>query len=159
MVSIASYVAIENLLFVILIAFALSHRRHTGESGTVKMLPDSSKELVIDWYSRCLQQRPRSKYAILEDLPKMLGFGLHDDSFAYSTLDGEDNGDVYNELRTRGRDIQREEVWSIFGKLPRWEDQTRPELQDIVFEPDYPAGSYQQTRFHEMCRRDSCDSK
>ena len=72
-------------------------------------------------------------------------FGLHDDSFAYSTLDGAYNGGVstgwYFWPKVLAKGVA--DFWGV-GVMG---GELRPELQDEAFEDDYPANTqYKQAR-------------
>ena len=61
--------------------------------------------------------------------------GFHDDSFAYSTV-GETSWFFVPQMETAGAESRWQQV-IVGGEL-------RPELQTIIFEPDYTTGTYQQ---------------
>ncbi len=72
--------------------------------------------------------------------------GYHDDSFAYSTLDGEPNGGERKGWFFWPRVIDKGQT--DFWKTGVMGGETRPELQDEIFEPGYRAGTpYKQDFF------------
>lgn len=97
-------------------------------------LPDDACEKVVSWYASSfatthIQMRyPRaSAYAA--------GFGLHDDSFAYSTLDGAANGGEEESYFFWPRVVQYGHT--NFWKKGAMGGETRPEVQHEVFDPTY----------------------
>lgn len=103
-------------------------------------LPASTKDTIVSAFDAAfdqtqLQVRVPWPSAVSLERP----FGLHDDSFAYSTLDGDANGGddapwfFWPSVVAAGADA----VWrtgAMGGEL-------RPELQAEVFNDDYPAGT------------------
>jgi hypothetical protein len=106
----------------------------------VDVLPDSVRDKVIGWYAAAftktqLQMRyenPKSGY--------INKFGRHDDSFAYKTIDGES---YFFWPRTQAAGQEDFWKWGVMG------GETRPELQPIIFENWYPAGSPHKQDFME----------
>ncbi|KAL7565621.1 hypothetical protein ACA910_018982 [Epithemia clementina (nom. ined.)] len=73
---------------------------------------------------------------------KSVDFGLHDDSFAYSTVDSTVSWFFWSQVTAAGA--------TDFWKLGPMGGEVRPELQSTIFDPDYPAG----TPYHQdinMC--------
>lgn len=77
-------------------------------------------------------------------------FGLHDDSFAFATLDGEANGGVGvrwffwpKVVRAKYDDFWKEDAMSA---------ELYPALQDVIFENDYPRGTEYHQDFDECVR-------
>ncbi len=67
---------------------------HTYTNKDEGWIPATTKDLVVSWFSSAFkntQIQLRVPWSSALSLPK---FGLHDDSFAYSTLDGAANGGV-----------------------------------------------------------------
>jgi hypothetical protein len=67
---------------------------HTYTDKDEGWVPAATKDLVVSWFSSAFkntQIQLRVPWASALSLPK---FGLHDDSFTYSTLDGAANGGV-----------------------------------------------------------------
>jgi hypothetical protein len=65
---------------------------HTYTTKDEGWIPDATKNLVVSWLNASFsntQIQLRVPWSSAKSLPK---FGLHDDSFAYSTLDGAANG-------------------------------------------------------------------
>lgn len=109
-------------------------------------LADSTKELAASWFAgkfstTKIQLRYPKAYGMAAD------FGIHDDSFAFSTLDGDANGGVEKGWFTWPRVVE-------LGATDFWErapmgGETRPELQDIIFEDSYPARTENKQDFME----------
>jgi hypothetical protein len=71
---------------------------------------------------------------------------LSDGSFAYSTLDGAANGNVEQSWYFWNQ-VKDQNATNTFWKQSFMSGETRPEIQSIVFEPDYPAGTYERQDF------------
>jgi len=109
-------------------------------------LQDSTKELVASWYAAAfsatkIQLRYPRSYGMAAN------FGIHDDSFAYATLDGAANGGVVKGWFTWPQVV-------ALGATDFWErapmgGETRPELQDTIFEDSYPARTQNKQDFME----------
>jgi hypothetical protein len=107
-------------------------------------LPDSTKDAVSAWYLSAFTEtklQTRYPYAALYNT----GVGLHDDSFAHSTLDGDPNGGVYKSWYFWPRVLDNRFDQPPFWRTSVMGGETRPELQGTVFSPGYPAG----TAFHQ----------
>jgi hypothetical protein len=102
------------------------------------LLSSTTEEKVVSWYSNAFKQTQlqirsprRSAFAA--------GIGLHDDSFAYSTVDGNANGGqnvswfFWPKVKTSGE--------TTFWKKGVMGGETRPELQNQIFKPEYAAGT------------------
>lgn len=102
------------------------------------LLSEATEDRVVAWYAKAF-----TKTQMQVRTPRQSAFssgvGLHDDSFAYSTLDGAANG---------GQNVG----WFFWPKVKAigvtsfWRKgvmggETRPELQKSVFQPGYAAGS------------------
>lgn len=108
-------------------------------------VPESSKHLVTGWYANAFKTteiQVRYPFAPAYNAE----FGLYDGSFAFHTLDGDANGGV---------DHPEWYFWPLVEKSSQtdfWKKsvmggETRPELQQIIFQPDYPAGTYEKQDF------------
>lgn len=122
----------------------------TGDPSTDGWIPDSTKMAMIDVFDSAfqttqLQTRYAHWYAFGSN--QRQGFGLHDDSFAYSTIDE----GVYPTpmswfFWSQVESLGANEFWK-YGAMG---GEVRPELQSIIFDTDYPAG----TQYHQdfgMC--------
>eukprot|EP01052_Picozoa_sp_SAG31_P004429 SAG31_NODE_183_length_20987_cov_8.711078_13_plen_268_part_00 len=113
--------------------------RHTWPNDWI---PNETKEAVVAAFGTAFQQtQVQVRYPFSSATDR--GFGLHDDSFAYSTLDGEPNGGIDVDWFFWPKVVQAgaDNLWQtgvMGGEL-------RPELQETVFNPDYPAG----TEYHQ----------
>ena len=102
-------------------------------------IPDTSKDRVVAAFAgafRSTQLQVRTPWASAVGRAR---FGLHDDSFAYSTLDGAYNGGsavpwfFWPSVESAG--------WSHFWANGAMGGELRPELQSEVFQSNYPAGT------------------
>jgi hypothetical protein len=106
------------------------------------LISTSTMETVASWYNAAFQTI-RMQVCSPLDSAYAAGMGFHDDSFAYSTLDGAANGNVvvdwffYPRLQAAG--------YTDFWKRGVMGGETRPAIQATVFSPDYPAG----TEYHQ----------
>ena len=100
---------------------------------------------VADWYRDNFQTtKIQLRYPDKEYRP---GFGFHDDSFAYNTLDGEANGGVFKSWYFWPRVLSS--GVSDFWRTGPMGGETRPDIQDQVFEDSYPARTFQRQDFME----------
>lgn len=117
---------------------------HTFGLPDSQGIPAATKDRVIAAFSAAFSQtqvQVRVPWGAALTAGGVLG--LHDDSFAYSTLDGADNGGVmvpwffWPDVVAQGGDT----VWqraAMGGEL-------RPELQETIFNDNYPAS----TEYHQ----------
>lgn len=109
---------------------------HTYPDGG--LISDNTKDKVVAWYTKAftntkMQIRTPRRSAFTS------GVGLHDDSFAYSTLDGEANGGqnigwfFWPKVKAAGE--------TSFWRKGVMGGETRPEIQSSVFRPGYAAGT------------------
>jgi hypothetical protein len=107
-------------------------------------IPSGVGEKVVAWYAASY-----TKTQVQLRYPSSSGFsaglGLHDDSFAYETLDGQYNGGLVRSyffwpsvLRSGGGDSWKRAA--VGGE-------TRPEIQNEVFEPGYKSGTAYKQNF------------
>lgn len=107
--------------------------------------PTSTMERVSDWFAASF-----GKTKIQLRYPHKAfrtGFGLHDDSFAFQTLDGDSNGGVEKEWYFWPRTVS--EGHADFWKKAPMGGETRGHLQEEVFEPWYNARSFERQDFME----------
>jgi hypothetical protein len=109
---------------------------HTHEAFGI--LSDETIDKAVSWYRAAFKvTQLQARFPFASSYAAKIG--LHDDSFAYSTLDGPDNGNV-----TVG--------WFFWPKVTRagqtdfWKrsvmgGETHPEVQAEVFKPTYAAGT------------------
>jgi hypothetical protein len=106
------------------------------------LLSTATMDKVVGWYAAAFKT---TKLQVRNPLASAYaaGIGLHDDSFAFSTLDGAANGNInvdwffWPQVQTAGQ--------STFWKKAAMGGETRPELQATIFESGYQAGtSYNQ---------------
>jgi hypothetical protein len=104
------------------------------------LVPHESGESLIKWFAAAfkttqIQTRwPRAS-------AHAAGFGRHDDSFAYNTLDGADNGGYVAQWYF-WPDVTKYNQ-TDFWKRGSMGGETRGEIASDVFEDWYPAGSYE----------------
>jgi hypothetical protein len=112
--------------------------------GYEYLLPQSSLEQVISWYSKAFT---KTKLQLREPFQSAhaLGFGKHDDSFGYSTLDGPDNGGVKQEwfFWPEVVTLKQENFW----KVAPMGGEVRPELQASIFQSWYAKGTEKKQDF------------
>ena len=108
-------------------------------------LPESVKDTVSQWF---VQAFSKTRLLTRYPNPRLVGtdIGVHDDSFTYSTLDGEYNGGVKKSWFTWPDMIRSDltEQW----KIAVIGGETRPRTGP-VFSPDYPAGTEYNQDFDE----------
>ena len=107
-------------------------------------IPEYAKEMVVLWFQQAFQTtkiQVRYPYG-----PSLLAkYGLSDGSFAYNTLDGSANGGMNVSWYFWNQVIENNAT--SFWKYNFMSGETRPEIQDIVFDIDYPAGSFERQDF------------
>lgn len=107
-------------------------------------IPATTQQSVVDWYRAAFNTTKLQVRYPFEPAYEA-GFGLSDGSFAFETLGGDANGGIdhfyyfSNVVKSAGM----EDFW----RTRPMGGETRPEIQDIVFKPDYPAGAYQRQDF------------
>lgn len=107
-------------------------------------VPETTQHSVVDWYRAAFNTTKLQVRYPFEPAYEA-GFGLSDGSFAFETLGGDANGGIdhfyyfSNVVKSAGMDD--------FWRTGPMGGETRPEIQDIVFKPDYPAGTYQRQDF------------
>ena len=117
------------------------HTYTDGSGETEGWIPEAARELVVASYADAFSvTRLQVRYPHSPALEA--GFGLHDDSFAHSTLDGAANGgtDVGWFFWPQVRAAGAEDFWrhgAMGGEL-------RPELQAEVFSGGYSPGEFRQ---------------
>jgi len=116
---------------------------HTYPHG--EWVPEFAKEQLVEWYAAAFSKTHLSaRYPF--DPAYNNGYGYNDGSFAYHTLDNDVNGGVDNKSHYFWPIIQaagHQDFW-------RWAPmggEVRPEIQPIIFEPDYPAGTFERQDF------------
>jgi hypothetical protein len=108
-----------------------------------EILPEYVREQMVDWYASAftktkLQMRyadPKSAYE--------RRFGRHDDSFGATTIGGPSYYFWPQTVEAKQDDFW---TWGMMG------GETRPELQSIIFEESYQAGTESQQDFMECVR-------
>jgi len=96
--------------------------RHTYTDGsgiTESWIPSALKDVVVNQFNTAFSTTPlQTRYPW--PTASTFGFGLHDDSFAHSTLDGEANGGVITDWffwpqveSTQGFFVQSS-YWNVF---------------------------------------------
>ena len=119
----------------------------TGDPATDTWIPDATRMAVIDAYDDAfqttqVQARYIHWYAVGRE-----GFGLHDDSFAHSTIDegvygGSMDWFFWSQVVNAGA--------TDFWKLGAMGGELRPELQSTVFDDSYASGTQYKQDFG-MC--------
>lgn len=109
------------------------------------LVPEESKLKVTEWYAASFAQtHVLTRYPY--EPAYQAGFGYADGSFAYHTLDFDANGG-YNRSEYYFWPLVRDAGHSDFWRRAPMAGETRPELQPIIFEPDYPAGTFERQDF------------
>ena len=110
-------------------------------------VPDESKRKVTQWYQNAFSTtKIQVRYPAEASLNA--GFGLSDGSFAHHTLDGSANGNVEQSWYFWNK-VKDHNATDTFWKKSFMSGETRPEIQGNVFDPDYPAGTYERQDFME----------
>jgi len=111
------------------------HTYTDGSGITESWIPSALKDVVVNQFNTAFSTTPlQTRYPW--PTASTFGFGLHDDSFAHSTLDGEANGGVITDWF----------FWpqvESFSYTHFWESavmggEVRPELQSTIFTDAYP---------------------
>ncbi len=102
------------------------------------ILSQTTMDLAFGWYTQYFKKtKLQVRYPIAQ--AKGSGVGYHDDSFGFSTLDGASNGgEVVNWFFwPRVKNAGQTDFWKtgVMG------GETRPELQETIFESGYRAGT------------------
>jgi hypothetical protein len=109
-------------------------------------LSESVKDLAVTWFAKAfVQTKVQIRYPRRSAYDA--GFGFHDDSFAYETLDGAANGGFDRAWYFWNRFVN--EQTDDFWKHAPLGGETRVEVQHEIFEPDYPARTFQKQDFME----------
>jgi hypothetical protein len=101
------------------------------------LLPTSVLSQVIVWYKEAFEKTKLQIRGTFDSAYKS-GFGRHDDSFGYSTLDGKDNGGISRDWFFWPRTVAANQV--DFWKIGPMGGETRPELQKKIFQSNYTRG-------------------
>ena len=115
------------------------------------MVPDEAKKRISDAFIAAFPDtKLQGRYA--GDFNDNRKIGLYDGSFGFNTLDGEANGGVENKVWyfwPRVEELGRGDFWrsSPMG------GETRPELQDDIFKPSYPARTFEHQDFLESIQK------
>jgi hypothetical protein len=108
------------------------------------LIPKDVEEKLVGWYAAAF---PNTQVQLR--YPKKsgyeAGFGLHDDSFAIRTLDGKDNGGQIKSYYLWPRVLS--EMKSDFWHRGAMGGETGISIQDEVFEPTYPGGTFEKQSF------------
>ena len=105
----------------------------TGDPATDSWIPDGTRVAVIDAYDAAFPTtQVQARYIHWRAVGRE-GFGLHDDSFAYSTIDDGVDWFFWSQVVTAGAT----DFWTT-GPMG---GEVRPELQSTIFDDDYPAGT------------------
>jgi hypothetical protein len=101
-------------------------------------IPASTKDDVVAWFDAAFDVTPLQTRYPLQSAYEA-GIGLHDDSFAYNTLDGEANGGEFRSwfFWPRVLNAGHEDFW----KTAPMGGETRPEIQSIIFSRIIPQGT------------------
>ncbi|KAL7494233.1 hypothetical protein ACHAWT_008487 [Skeletonema menzelii] len=117
----------------------------TGDSSTESWIPDETKMALIDAFDTAFQTtQVQTRYAhwYAFGTNQRQGFGLHDDSFAHSTIDEGVYGDPMSWFFwPQVNSLEATDFW----KNGAMGGEVRPELQSTIFDTDYPAG----TQYHQ----------
>ena len=110
-------------------------------------VPDSSKIKVTQWFQNAFSNtKIQVRYPYEPTLDA--GYGLSDGGFAFNTLDGSSNGNVEHSWYFWNQ-VKEHNATNTFWRNSFMSGETRPEIQALVFEPDYPAGTYERQDFME----------
>lgn len=117
--------------------------------GVDDAIPPGSQERVTGWFANSFSKTQiQTRYAVTTGYEA--GFGRHDDSFAYNTLDGPSNGGVEHEWYFWPNVIELNQ--SDFWHRGATGGETSVQLQIEVFDPGYPARTYEKQDFMECVR-------
>jgi hypothetical protein len=112
---------------------------HTYTTKDEGWIPMETKNLVLSWFNSSFQKTQiqlRDPSSAAVTLPK---FGLHDDSFAYSTLDGAANGNTL--VGWFFWPTVTSMSYTNFWKTAAMGGELQPGLQATIFNSNYPAGT------------------
>jgi hypothetical protein len=110
---------------------------HTGGND---FIPDDVRTKVLAWYIGAFTKtQVQTRYA--DAVAYKAGFGRHDDSFAFSTLDGPDNGGQLRDYYFWPDVLKNGQA--DFWKRGSMGGETRGDLAWYIFEPGYPAGTFE----------------
>jgi hypothetical protein len=107
-------------------------------------IPVQTMQSVVEWYSAAFNKtKLLTRYSF--EPAYRAGFGLSDGSFAEKTVGGDENdGNDYSfYFLTQVESANQTDFWRtapMGGESP-------PEIAAIVFEPDYPAGTFERQDF------------
>jgi hypothetical protein len=108
-------------------------------------IPVATEEKIISWF-RSSFTRTKIQIRYPKTSAYNAGFGLHDDSFAFNTLDGEPNGGAKKSYYFWSKVLSLGQ--QDFYKRAPMGGETRVEIADAVFDPSYPAkGAYEKQPF------------
>jgi hypothetical protein len=103
-------------------------------------IPDGVGTKVMGWFIKAFTKtQVQTRYP--DAAGYKAGFGRHDDSFGYETLDGPDNGGQVRDYYFWPDVMKRNQ--SDFWKKGAMGGETRGEVASQIFEPGYPAGTFQ----------------
>jgi hypothetical protein len=108
------------------------------------LLTQEAKDKVIGWYAASFK-KTKVQIRYPSSNPSAAGFGYHDDSFAYETLDGDYNGGQVRSYYFWPSAVKNgvQDFW----KRSAMGGETRGEVASIIFEDSYPGGTFQKQRF------------
>jgi hypothetical protein len=104
------------------------------------------KEKVVGWYASYFK-KTQIQVRYPEDSAYAAGFGRHDDSFGYETLDGAANGNVDREWYFWPDLVRKGQ--SDYWKRGAMGGEVRGEIGGEIFEPSYNARTFQKQSFME----------
>lgn len=113
-------------------------------TGGVDAIPDGVTDQLVGWYASSFT---KTKIQLRYSLPSgyKAGFGRHDDSFAFETLDGEANGGVVRDYYFWPDVVKQKQ--NDFWKRGVMGGETRGHLQQEIFEPWYSARTFEKQDF------------
>jgi hypothetical protein len=107
-------------------------------------LPDSVCREAEKWFADSFK-KTKIQFRYPSDAVRDAGFGLHDDSFAFETLDGAANGGFERKFYFWNRVVDAN--MTNFWKRGAMGGETRVEIAHEVFDPTYQAGTFQKQDF------------
>jgi hypothetical protein len=108
------------------------------------LIPEELEIEAVKWYASSFS-KTNIQFRFPNDAVREYGFGVHDDSFAYQTLDGLDNGGEFKSFYSWPRVVKQN--MTGFWRKSAFGGETRNEIAGEVFEPTYPAGTFQRQDF------------
>jgi hypothetical protein len=112
---------------------------HTWGSSQ-DLVPHESRESLVQWFAAAFTKTQiQTRWALPSAYAA--GFGVHDDSFAFNTLDGPDNGGIKADWYFWPGIVKNNQT--DFWKRGSMGGETRGEIAGDVFEDWYPAGTYE----------------